>query len=387
MQDNGIYLDYAASTPMDERVIEAMLPYFSTDFGNPASIHRWGQRAETAVEDARESIASIMGCGPTEIIFTSCGSESDNLAIRGLAMHAKKIRSARHMLISPVEHDAILQTAYDLSENFGFDLELLPVDKDGRVSANDLEPRIRDDTALVSIIYANNEIGSINPISELADICREREIPFHTDAVQAASQLDINVNHLNIDLLSLGAHKFYGPKGVGALYIRSGNEIQALQTGGSHEFSLRAGTQNVPLIVGMARALEITQSERDDHNQKYSRLRDHLLGSLPEIIPETQISGHISSRLPNHASFLFKGIDGNQLLGVLDAAGFGCSSGSACKTGDPVPSKVLEAIGLSPIWSLGSLRVTVGRHTQDADVQRFAKFLPEAVDRLRRISA
>lgn len=387
MQQNGIYLDYAASTPMDKRVIDAMLPYFTTDFGNPASIHRWGQRAETAVEDARESIAAIMGCSPVEIIFTSCGSESDNLAVRGLAIHAKNTRGDKHMLISPVEHDAVLQTALDLAENYGFDLELLPIDEDGRVSPNDLESRIRSDTALVSIIYANNEIGSINPITELAEICRQREVPFHTDAVQAASQLDININNLNVDLLSIGAHKFYGPKGVGALYIRSGTEVQALQTGGSQEFALRAGTQNVPLIVGMARALEITHSERDEHNHKYSRLRDHLLGALPEIIPETRITGHVSSRLPNHASFVFKGIDGNQLLGVLDAAGFGCSSGSACKTGDPVPSIVLEAIGLSPIWGLGSLRVTVGRPTQEADIHRFAQFLPDAVERLRRISA
>lgn len=387
MQQNGVYLDYAASTPIDERVLEAMLPYFTTEFGNPSSIHRWGQRAETAVEDARESIAAIMGCAPEEIVFTSCGSESDNLAVRGLAMYAKNTRGARHILISPVEHDAVSKTAHNLAERFGFDLEFLPVDEDGRVSPNDLAIRIRDDTALVSIIYANNEIGTINPIAELADICRRREIPFHTDAVQAASQLDITVNHLNIDLLSLGAHKFYGPKGVGALYIRSGNTIRAQQTGGSQEFSLRAGTQNVPLIVGMARALEITQSESDEHNKKYSRLRDHLLGALPEIIPDTQISGHLSSRLPNHASFLFKGIDANQLLGVLDAAGFGCSSGSACKTGDPAPSKVLEAIGLPAIWALGSLRVTVGRPTREADIQRLVQILPEAVERLRKISA
>ncbi|MCH7587297.1 MAG: cysteine desulfurase [Chloroflexi bacterium] len=387
MQQNGVYLDYAASTPIDERVLEAMLPYFTTEFGNPSSIHRWGQRAETAVEDARESIAAIMDCAPEEIVFTSCGSESDNLAVRGLAMYAKNTRGARHILISPVEHDAVSKTAHNLAERFGFDLEFLPVDEDGRVSPNDLAIRIRDDTALVSIIYANNEIGTINPIAELADICRRREIPFHTDAVQAASQLDITVNHLNIDLLSLGAHKFYGPKGVGALYIRSGNTIWAQQTGGSQEFSLRAGTQNVPLIVGMARALEITQSESDEHNKKYSRLRDHLLGALPEIIPDTQISGHLSSRLPNHASFLFKGIDGNQLLGVLDAAGFGCSSGSACKTGDPAPSKVLEAIGLPAIWALGSLRVTVGRPTREADIQRLVQILPEAVERLRKISA
>lgn len=387
MQQNGVYLDYASSTPIDERVLEAMLPYFTTEFGNPSSIHRWGQRAETAVEDARESIAAIMGCAPEEIVFTSCGSESDNLAVRGLAMYAKNTRGARHILISPVEHDAVSKTAHNLAERFGFDLEFLPVDEDGRVSPNDLAIRIRDDTALVSIIYANNEIGTINPIAELADICRRREIPFHTDAVQAASQLDITVNHLNIDLLSLGAHKFYGPKGVGALYIRSGNTIRAQQTGGSQEFSLRAGTQNVPLIVGMARALEITQSESDEHNKKYSRLRDHLLGALPEIIPDTQISGHLSSRLPNHASFLFKGIDANQLLGVLDAAGFGCSSGSACKTGDPAPSKVLEAIGLPAIWALGSLRVTVGRPTREADIQRLVQILPEAVERLRKISA
>ena len=386
MQQNGIYLDYAASTPMDQSVIDAMLPYFGTDFGNPSSIHRWGQRAENAIEGARESIAAIMGCSPAEIVFTSCGSESDNLAVRGAAHHAKNTRDAKHMLISSVEHDTVSQTANDLAENFGFDLEFLPVAQDGRVSPNELASRIRADTALVSIIHANNEIGSINPIADLSEVCRQREVPFHTDAVQAASQLDINVNLLNVDLLSIGAHKFYGPKGVGALYIRSGTSIQSQQTGGSQENVRRAGTQNVPLIVGMARALEITQSDRDKHNDKYIILRDHMLGTLPEIISDTRITGHISSRLPNHASFVFKDIDGNQLLNVLDAAGFGCSSGSACKTGDPVPSKVLNAIGLSPNWALGSLRVTVGRPTKEADIHRFTQFLPEAVERLRRIS-
>jgi cysteine desulfurase len=379
------YLDYAASTPVDSKVMDAMIPYFTEEYGNSSSVHIWGQRADNAIEDSRESIARIIGCKSREIVFTSCGSESDNLAIRGVAYAARELRDAKHILVTPVEHHAILNTAGDLAQHHGFEVELVPVDSQGSVSPDDLATRIREDTALVSIIYANNEIGTINDISKLGEICQSRGVPLHTDAVQAASQLNCDVDALQVDLLSLGAHKFYGPKGVGALYIRSGTNIYSTQTGGSQEYGLRAGTPNTPLIVGMAVALEMTSMSRIEYNQKYAKLRDRLLTTTPDLIPDTRISGHPTNRLPNHASFIFRGVDGNQLLAALDAAGFGCSSGSACKTGDPTASDVLIAIGLTDDWALGSLRVTVGRGTSNEDIDRFLDVIPNTVKRLREV--
>jgi cysteine desulfurase len=383
MRSRSIYLDYAATTPVDPRVTEAMLPYFDSNFGNPSSIHQWGQDAQAAVEQSRSTIASILGCHPSEIIFTSCGSESDNLAMRGVAYRARMERGARHLLTTPVEHPAILNTASDLAENHGFELELLPIDSYGRVSPSDLEKSIRSDTAIVSMIYANNEIGSINPIHSLSRICRSKGVPFHTDAVQAASQLALNIDELGVDLMSIGAHKFYGPKGVGALFIRSGIRLAPVQTGGGHEFGLRAGTHNVPLIVGMAKALEIVINERSLHNRHFMQLRDKLLDSIPEQIPDSRVTGHPSERLPNHASFVFRGIDGNQLIAALDIAGFACSSSSACKTGSPEPSGVLAALGLPPDWSLGSLRVTVGRPTQPEHIDEFTRNLSDIIAHIR----
>jgi cysteine desulfurase len=383
MRSQSVYLDYAATTPVDQRVLEAMLPYFSDSFGNPSSVHRWGQKAEAAVERSRAQIAQLLGCLTSEVIFTSCGTESDNLALRGAAYHALRNRGAKHILIPPVEHHAVLHTVQDLAENHGFELEYLPVDSYGRVEAKDLEARVRPDTAVVSVMYANNEIGTINPIQTLAQICRVNNVPFHSDAVQAASQLPIDVNALGVDMMSIGAHKFYGPKGVGALYVRSGVELDATQTGGSQESTLRAGTHNVPLIVGMAKALEITQSEREIHNLHFEHLRNQILSCVIREIPDVRISGHPEIRLPNHASFVFDRIDGNQLLIALDIAGFGCSSGSACKTGNPEPSEVLTAIGIETEWALGSLRVTVGRQTTQEDIDLFLQILPTILSKLR----
>jgi cysteine desulfurase len=384
MKSDRIYLDYAATTPVDHRVLEAMLPYFSQSFGNPSSVHLWGQKSEAAVEGSRAQIARLMGCSPSEIIFTSCGSESDNLALRGSAYHGLKHRGAKHILIPPVEHHAVLRTAQDLADYHGFELEYLPVDSFGCVSAMDLESRLRPDTAIVSIMYANNEIGTINPIQELAAICQEKNVPFHTDAVQAASQLPINVRELGVDMFSIGAHKFYGPKGVGALYVRSGVEIHPVQTGGSQESTRRAGTHNVPLILGMAKALEITDAEREEHNHHFLQLRNQIVSFVQNEIPDVRLTGHPQKRLPNHASFVFKGIDGNQLLIALDIAGIGCSSGSACKTGNPEPSNVLTAIGMDEDWALGSLRVTVGRQTKKEDIDKFLQILPKIVMKLRK---
>jgi cysteine desulfurase len=383
MNDSKIYLDYAATTPVDERVLASMLPYFSQNFGNPSSIHIYGQQAEAGLEEAREKVAKYLNCQTQEIIFTSCGSESDNLALRGAAWAAKKSRSANHLLISPVEHHAVSRTAQQLAELFGFELETLPVDETGRVSPTDVQKRLRKDTALVSVMYANNEIGTINPIAEIGAICQEREIPFHTDAVQAGGYLPVNVKALRVDLLSLGAHKFYGPKGVGVLFVRQGTPVEPAQTGGSQEFGYRAGTQNVPYIVGLAEAFELAQVEREERNKHLLALRDHLIGAVLESIPDSKLTGDAVDRLPNHASFVFEHVDGNQLLMMLDVEGFACSSGSACKTGNPEPSDVLIAIGLAPSWALGSLRVTLGTHTRAKDVERFLAVLPGLVEKAR----
>jgi cysteine desulfurase len=386
IQAKQVYFDYAATTPVDPRVLKVMLPFFDQTFGNPSSIHRFGQAADAGLENSRERIAQTMNCLPEEIIFTSCGTESDNLAIRGSLFQARKARQANHVLISPVEHHAVSRTAEQLADLHGFELEYLPVDHFGRTSVEDVASCLRPDTALVSVIYANNEIGSINPISEIARLCRTRGITFHTDAVQAAGYLNLDVHSLNVDLLSIGAHKFYGPKGIGALYIRKGLSILPAQTGGGQEQGHRAGTQNVPYIVGMAEALHLAQSEKDNRISTLQPLRDHLIGSVLEGIPDVQLSGHPAARLPNHASFLFKGVDGNALLMMLDLEGFACSSGSACKTGNPEPSDVLTNMGFTRDWSLGSLRVTLGMNTKASEIEDFIKVLPRVISKLRKIS-
>ncbi len=378
-----IYLDYAATTPVDARVVAAMQPYFAQFFGNPSSAHTFGQQAEAAVEGARAVIAEALGAQAREVIFTACGSESDNLALRGAAFAARQQRGANHILISPVEHHAVSRTARQLSTVFGFEVETLPVDAFGRVSPQDVAARLRADTAVVSVMAANNEIGSLNPVAEIGALCRARGIPFHTDAVQYAAHLPVNVDALNVDLLSLGAHKFYGPKGVGALYVRSGTPLLPVQTGGSQEYGLRAGTQNVPYIVGMGRAFALAREEYAQRAARLRPLRDRIIGEVLENIPDSRLTGHPEARLPNHASFVFRGVDGHTLLTMLDMAGFACSSGSACKTGNPEPSGVLLALGLERDWALGSLRVTLGKDTTPKQVSRFLETLPAAVARVR----
>jgi cysteine desulfurase len=378
-----IYLDYAATTPVDPRVMWVMLPYFNTSFGNPSSIHRFGQVAEAALENARQTIAESMHCLPEEIIFTSCGTESDNLALRGSAFFARKDRGANHILITPVEHHAVSRTAEQLASLHGFELEYLPVDAYGRTTVGDVSARLRPDTAVVSVIYANNEIGSINPISEIGQLCRSRDIAFHTDAVQAAGYLNLDVNSLNADLISIGAHKFYGPKGIGALYARKGSPLMPSQTGGNQENGLRAGTQNIPYIVGMAQALHLAQTEKEARVSTLQPLRDHLIGTILEEIPDAQLTGHSTERLPNHASFVLKEVDGNALLMMLDLEGFACSSGSACKTGNPEPSDVLTSLGFTREWALGSLRITIGMNTTTTEIEEFLSVLPKVVSKLR----
>jgi cysteine desulfurase len=380
-----IYLDYSATTPVDPRVVDAMTPYFSASFGNPSSVHRYGQIAEAAIDSARETVASILNCKPAEIIFTSCGSESDNLALRGAAYAMREKTGAKWILASLAEHPAVTKTLLNLEKYEGFLIEWLDVDEHGVITPDVVSEAICDNTAIVSVMYANNEIGTINPIEDIAEICRANNILFHTDAVQAAAYLPVDVAALSVDMMSLGAHKFYGPKGVGILYVREGTPLISHLTGGGQEFSLRAGTQNVPYIVGFAEALRLTNEERAQRVTHVKPLRDRIIGTVLETIPDSRLTGHFESRLPHHASFAFKDVDGNLLLTLLDAAGFACSSGSACKTGNPEPSEVMNAIGLSRDWGLGSLRVTLGIHTTPADVDSFLKILPELVQKVRKL--
>ena len=383
-QPNPVYLDYAATTPVDPRVQQVMMAAWTANYGNPSSVHWFGQRAEAALESAREAVAAFLNAHPSEIYFTSCGTESDNLALRGVARARRMQTGANHILVSPVEHSAVLHTAQQLAALENFDLELLPVDAFGRVDPASVASRLRSSTALVSVVYANNEIGSINPISEVGQVCRQAGIPFHTDAVQAAAYLPMDVQVDNLDLLSLGAHKLYGPKSGGVLFVRHGVPIQAVQTGGKQENGLRAGTQDIPSALGVAEALRLIQLERDDHTTRFLQLRDRLIAGVLSSIPDARLTGHPRSRLPNHASFVFEDVDGNTLLALLDAAGFACSSGSACKSGSPRPSEILLALEIPPEWALGSLRVTVGRYTTPEDIENFLTVLPQKVTQAHR---
>ena len=378
----SIYLDYAATTPVDTAVLDAMLPHFRDNFGNPSSIHKWGREAEKAIEQSRRDVAAVLNCAPNEIIFTSCGTEADNLALRGAAFAMREAGKGNHLITSAIEHHAVLGTAQQLRDHFGFDLTILPVDSRGRVRLADVEAAFRADTILISIMYANNEIGTIQPIREIAELARARGILTHTDAVQAASQLDVDVQKLGVDMLALGAHKFYGPKGVGALYVHKGTPLLPSQTGGGHERGLRAGTSNVPYIVGLAAALKLAAERRESDNAHYRALRDRLTSALTEI-PDSKLTGHPDQRLPNNASFVFHNIDGNELLMRLDLEGVAASSGSACKTGNPEPSEVITALGFDRSWALGSLRLTVGRGTTEEEIERAAEVVKRVLGKMR----
>ena len=380
-----IYLDYAATTPVDPRVLDAMLPYFRESFGNPSSVHRYGQRAEAAVDEARETVAAGLNCRSDEVIFSSCGSESDNLALRGAAQAMSEASGRKWILTSKTEHHAVSKTAEQLAAHYGFLLEWLDVDEYGMVRPETVEKAICDNTAIVSVMYANNEIGTINPIKEIAEICHQHGALFHTDAVQAAAYLPFDVTELGADLVSLGGHKFYGPKGIGALYVRNGTPLLSQVTGGGQEHGLRAGTSNVPYMVGFAEAMRLAVEEREQRTAHVKPLRDRIIGTILEEIPDSCLTGHPEKRLPNHASFAIKGVDGNLLLQMLDAAGFACSSGSACKTGNPEPSEVMSAIGLSREWGLGSLRVTLGSGTTVEHVGSFLKAFPLLVEKARKL--
>jgi cysteine desulfurase len=379
-----VYLDYAATTPLAPEVLQEMSPYFTEIFGNPSSSHYFGQLAEGILEECRSKVASLLGAASDEVIFTASGSEGDNLAIRGASVFENKKSEKNIILITPVEHPAVANTGKQLRDYFHYQLIELPVDQYGQVLLEGLRENISEQTVLVSTIYANNEIGTINPVKEIAQICHEKGVIFHTDAVQAAAHLDINFHRDDLDLISIAAHKFYGPKGVGAVVRKNSIGLVSHTAGGKQEHKLRAGTHNVPGIVGLTKALELGVQQREIENKRLIALRNKILDFVIKEIPDSFITGHPTNRLPNHASFVFEGINGNDLVIMLDMAGFACSSGSACKVGDPKPSKVLLALGIKPELAIGSLRITLGKYTTEKQVDAFLDNLQSAVKKLRK---
>lgn len=385
MAERYIYLDHAATTPVDPLVLAAMMPYFQEHYGNPSSIHRMGRRALDALDDARDEIAAHLGANPKEIIFTGGGSEANNLALKGVAMERRTHGKAAHVITSAIEHHAILHTCDWLAEQ-GFEISVLPVDKHGLVSPTALRAALRPDTALVSIMYANNEIGTIQPLAELGAVCHEYDVPFHTDAVQAAGSLPLNVRELNVDLLTLTAHKIYGPKGVGALYVRRGLPLIPQINGGGQERRRRAGTENVAGIVGFAQALSLAEQRRTDFVQHASRLRDALIQGLLERIPFSHLNGHPTQRLANNINIGFHYVEGESVLLLLDQQGIAASSGAACTSGSLEASHVLLALGMDQEEALGSVRFSLGQATSQEDIARVLEVMPMVIEQLRELS-
>ena len=378
-----IYADNAATTKMSRTAIDAMLPYMETYYGNPSSLHSVGQKAAEALQSARERIAACLGCQPREITFTSGGSEADNQALLSAAKLGAR-KGKKHIISTAFEHHAILHSLKRL-EKEGFEVELLPVGETGTITAQQVRDAIRDDTCLVTIMYANNEIGSILPIAEIGAVCKEKGVLFHTDAVQAAGHVHINVREQNIDMLSLSAHKFHGPKGIGVLYARQGVILTPLIEGGAQERGKRAGTENIPAIMGMAAALEEACAHIDENAQKVSALRDKLIAGLPKI-PHSALNGDPVNRLPGNVSFCFEGIEGESLLLLLDAKGICASSGSACTSGSLDPSHVLLAIGRPHEVAHGSLRLSLCEWNTEEEVDYMLRAIPEVVTYLRNMS-
>ncbi|WP_213950806.1 cysteine desulfurase NifS [Tepidanaerobacter syntrophicus] len=380
-----IYLDNAATTPVRSEVLEAMLPYFTQKFGNASTIYSYGREAKEALEESRKNVAQLIGANAEEIFFTSGGTESDNWALRGIA--SANVKKGKHIITSSVEHHAVLHTCQDL-EKQGFKITYLPVDKDGLINVKDVADTITDETILVSIMHANNEIGTIQPINEIAKVIKQKNpgIIFHTDAVQTAGKIPVNVNNLGVDLLSMSAHKIYGPKGVGALYIRKGTRIAPFMTGGAQESSRRAGTENIAGIVGFGKAAELAVCEQQEQFEKLTLLRDRLMQGILNTIPYTRLNGHPTLRLPHNVNISFEFIEGESILLNLDMKGICASSGSACTSGSLDPSHVLLAIGLPHEIAHGSLRLTLGRENSEEDVDYVLEVLPDIINKLRQMS-
>jgi len=378
-----VYLDYAATTPIRPEVFQAMEPYLTKEFGNPSSIHHFGKQARIAIEEAREKIAKALGAKNEEIIFTSGGTESNNMALKGVAYALSD--KGKHIITSSIEHHAILEPCHFL-EKLGFEITYLPVDKEGFIDPDSLRKAIRKDTILISIMHANNEIGTIEPIEELTKIAREYEIYFHTDAVQTVGHIPVNVDKLGVDLLSISAHKFYGPKGIGALYIRKGTKIHPLIHGGEQEQRKRAGTENVAGIVGMGKAIEISILELDNERERLINLRDYFIKEVEKRIEEVYLNGPREIRLPNNINFSFAYIEGESILLNLDLEGIAVSTGSACSSASLEPSHVLSAIGLPIELAHSAVRFTLGHYTTKEDLDYTLEVLEKTVKRLRDIS-
>ncbi len=382
MSEKLIYLDNAATTPPREEVVQEMLPFLREAYGNPSSIYKLGREARSAVEKAREKVAFALGGGSEEIYFTSGGTESNNIAIRGTV---KNFAGKAHLITSSVEHHAVMDVCKEL-EREGHEVTYLPVDVYGRVSPGDVEREIKENTALISVMTANNEVGTVQPVEEIGEIALSRSVPFHTDAVQAAGNIPLEVNRLNVDLLSLSAHKFNGPKGVGALYVRKGVKISPLYRGGAQEKQLRPGTENVAGIVGLGKALELAVQELPEKAKEIARLRDRLVEGLLAQ-EEVFLNGHPRERLPGNVNVSIKYIEGESLLLSLDMEGVAASSGSACTSGSLEPSHVLTSMGLDHELAHGSVRFSLGRENTEDDITRVLEIVPRVVERLRQMSS
>lgn len=377
------YFDHAATTAVKEEVLKEMIPFFNIDFGNPSSMYSIGRRAKKAITESRQKVAKALNANEKEIYFTSCGSESDNLAIKGIAFANKD--KGNHIITTKIEHPAVLNTCKTL-ENEGFEVTYLGVDEFGLIDLEELENAITEKTILISIMFANNEIGTIQPISEIGNIAKKHKVFFHTDAVQAVGNVKIDVKKQNIDALSLSAHKFYGPKGIGALYVKTGINFKKIQDGGHQEKNKRAGTENVANIIGLGKAIELAYQNIDEYNNKLINLRDYYVSEVKRRIPYVKLNGHTEKRLPGNANISFEFVDGESLLFNLDMKGICASSGSACTTGSLNPSHVLLAIGLPEGIANGALRTTFGEENTKEDVDYLVNSLVEVVEKLRNMS-
>jgi len=389
---NRVYFDYNATTPVEPEVLDAMLPYFSGEFGNAASIHTPGQRARGAVETAREQVAALIGARAQEIVFTSGGTESDNHAVFGVVVQAflpvptsKNPDPSPHIITTAIEHEAVLNACQAL-EKSGVRVTFLAANREGQIDLDELRQAVRPETVLITVMHANNELGTVQPLEEVGRIAKERDIYFHTDAVQSAGKVPIEVNQLGVDLLSLSAHKFYGPKGIGALYIRGGTRLRQLLYGGHHQRGFRPGTENVAGIVGLGKAAEIARESLAADARRVSTLRDKLEQGLLARVPHARVNGGASSRTPNTTNLVFPGIEGEALLIALDLKGLACSTGAACSSGAVEPSHVLTAIGLPPEEARASLRFSLGRHTTEQEIDFALQVVPSAVEQLRELS-
>lgn len=374
------YFDHAATTSVREEVLQEMFPYFHIQYGNASASYSLGRVSHQAMQIARNRVAKAIGCRANEVYFTSCGSESDNLALKGIAYANKN--KGNHIITSKIEHHAILESCKTL-ERQGFEITYLNVDHNGLIQLQELENSIKENTILISIMFANNEIGTIQPIRQIGEIAKKHHILFHTDAVQAVGNVKIDVQQMNIQLLSMSAHKFYGPKGVGVLYIQKGVEIERIQDGGHQEGNLRAGTENVAEIVALGKAIELADKEIEAYNEKLTELREFLIQEIESKIPDVKINGDRNKRLPGNVNISFRNVNAQELLMKLDEEGFGASAGSACSTGEPTPSHVLLAIGLTPIESQGTLRITLGRENTKEEVKQLIESLTKNVQDLR----